>query len=171
MIPTFTHRGIEYGLIPVLDDMTLGEYVDLDENFTDWDTMHKAMAVLYRPVTFKKGDRYQIEEYNGLDNAETMKADTIGCCDGMYVFFLEFKRRVAENYPELFESGSTEGADYGAATNFGKKWGWYQSIYGLAKGDVRRFEHITKLNFHECLIYLAFEKEKNQLEAKLIKNR
>ena len=89
----------------------------------------------------------------------------------MYVFFLEFKRRVTENYPELFESGNTEAANYGAATNFGKKWGWYQSIYGLAKGDVRRFEDITKLNFHECLMYLAFEKEKNELEAKLIKNR
>ena len=50
-------------------------------------------------------------------------------------------------------------------------WEWYQSIYGLAKGDVRRFEDITKLNFHECLMYLAFEKEKNELEAKLIKNR
>mgnify|MGYP003657998073 FL=1 len=87
LIPTFTHRGIEYGLIPVLDDMTLGEYVDLDENFTDWDTMHKAMAVLYRPVTFKKGDRYQIEEYNGLDNAETMKQIPLDVVMGCMFFF------------------------------------------------------------------------------------
>ena len=87
LIPTFTHRGIEYGLIPVLDDMTLGEYVDLDENFTDWDTMHKAMAVLYRPVTFKKGDRYQIEEYNGLDNAETMKQIPLDIVMGCMFFF------------------------------------------------------------------------------------
>ena len=87
LIPTFTHRGIEYGLIPVLDDMTLGEYVDLDENFTDWDTMHKAMTVLYRPVTFKKGDRYQIEEYNGLDNAETMKQIPLDVVMGCMFFF------------------------------------------------------------------------------------
>ena len=87
LIPTFTHRGIEYGLIPVLDDMTLGEYVDLDENFTDWDNMHKAMAVLYRPVTFKKGDRYQIEEYNGLDNAETMKQMPLNIVMGCMFFF------------------------------------------------------------------------------------
>ena len=87
LIPTFTHRGIEYGLIPVLDDMTLGEYVDLDENFTDWDTMHKAMAVLYRPVTFKKGDRYQIEEYSGLDNAETMKQIPLDVVMGCMFFF------------------------------------------------------------------------------------
>ena len=87
LIPTFTHRGIEYGLIPVLDDMTLGEYVDLDENFTDWDTMHKAMTVLYRPVTLKKGDRYQIEEYNGLDNAETMKEIPLDVVMGCMFFF------------------------------------------------------------------------------------
>ena len=87
LIPTFTHRGIEYGLIPVLDDMTLGEYVDLDENFTDWDNMHKAMTVLYRPVTFKKGDRYQIEEYNGLDNAETMKQIPLDVVMGCMFFF------------------------------------------------------------------------------------
>ena len=87
LIPTFTHRGIEYGIIPVLDDMTLGEYVDLDENFTDWDTMHKAMAVLYRPVTLHKGDRYQIEEYNGLDNAETMKQIPLDVVMGCMFFF------------------------------------------------------------------------------------
>ena len=87
LIPTFTHRGIEYGLIPVLDDMTLGEYVDLDENFTDWDTMHKAMTVLYRPVTLKKGDRYQIEEYSGLDNAETMKQIPLDVVMGCMFFF------------------------------------------------------------------------------------
>ena len=87
LIPTFTHRGIEYGLIPVLDDMTLGEYVDLDENFTDWDTMHKAMTVLYRPITLKKGDRYQIEEYSGLDNAETMKQIPLDVVMGCMFFF------------------------------------------------------------------------------------
>ena len=67
--------------------MTLGEYVDLDENFTDWDTMHKAITVLYRPVTFKKGDRYQIEEYNGLDNAETMKQIPLDIVMGCMFFF------------------------------------------------------------------------------------
>jgi len=87
LIPTFVHRGVEYGLIPKLDDMTLGEYVDLDENFTDWDNMHKAMTVLYRPVTLHKGDRYQIEDYNGLDNAETMKQIPLDVVMGCMFFF------------------------------------------------------------------------------------
>ena len=87
LIPTFKMGGIEYGFIPVLDDMTLGEYVDLDENLTDWDSMHKAMAVLYRPITLIKGDRYQIEEYNGLENAERMKKMPLDVVMGAMVFF------------------------------------------------------------------------------------
>lgn len=171
LIPRFKIKGIEYGFIPVLDDMTLGEYVDLDETFSDWSSMHKAMSVLFRPITINKGQRYQIEEYRGIENANVMKQMPLDAVMGCMFFFLQFKQGVIENYPELFEQGSTEGTDYGAATNFGKKWGWFQSIYGIAKGDVTKFDNITKLNFHQCLIYLAFEKEKNQLEANLIKNR
>ena len=87
LIPTFNLNGVEYGLIPVLGDMTLGEYIDLDETFTDWDTMHKAMAVLFRPVSFKKGDRYQIEDYEGLDKAELMKQMPLDVVMGCMFFF------------------------------------------------------------------------------------
>ena len=31
LIPTFKLKGVEYGFIPKLDDMTLGEYIDLDD--------------------------------------------------------------------------------------------------------------------------------------------
>lgn len=87
LIPKFKHKGVNYGFIPVLDDMTLGEYVDLDENFTDWETMHKAMAILYRPITLDKGSRYQIEEYDGLDNAEVMKGMPLDVVMGCMFFF------------------------------------------------------------------------------------
>ena len=70
------------------------------------------------------------------------------------------------DYDGLF----TQSAGLTAESNFGAKWGWYQSIYGLAQGDVTRFEDITKLNVHECLYALEFMKEKNELEAKRIKN-
>jgi len=69
LIPTFQLGGVEYGFIPILDDMTLGEYIDLDENLGDWSNMHKAMSVLYRPIKFKKGHKYNIEPYNGMNEA------------------------------------------------------------------------------------------------------
>ena len=73
LIPTFKMKGVEYGMIPKLDDITLGEYIDLDNNISDWDTMHKAMAVLYRPIKLKKDHRYQIEEYTGDEDAGIFK--------------------------------------------------------------------------------------------------
>jgi len=83
---------------------------------------------------------------------------------------LEFKQRVATNYPELFESRNEEN-EFGATAGFGRKWGWYSSIYGLAQKDVTKFDKITKLNVHQCLMYLAFEKEKIQLEQKQIRSK
>jgi len=94
LIPTFYLDGKEYGFIPVLDDMSLGEYVDLDENISDWDKMHKAMAVLYRPVTLKIGDKYQIEDYKGLDDAERMKRMPLDVVMGAMVFFYLLRKEL-----------------------------------------------------------------------------
>jgi hypothetical protein len=96
LIRTFTMGGVEYGFIPALDDMTLGEYVDLDENFTDWDSMHKAMAVLFRPVTLRKGERYQIEEYEGMDAAERMKKMPLDVVMGAMVFFYRLNKELLQ---------------------------------------------------------------------------
>tara|TARA_Y100001963_G_C6528828_1_gene330117 strand:+ start:85 stop:339 length:255 start_codon:yes stop_codon:yes gene_type:complete len=84
---------------------------------------------------------------------------------------LEFKQRVTTNYPELFERGNEGELDYAATTNFGTKWGWYQSIYGIAKGDITKFDEVARLNVHKSLMFLAFEKEKLELEKKLIKKK
>tara|TARA_Y100001937_G_C7085500_1_gene315158 strand:- start:11 stop:664 length:654 start_codon:yes stop_codon:yes gene_type:complete len=65
LIRHFTMDKIKYGFIPNLDEMTFGEYVDLDTYFKDWENMHKAMGVLYRPVLQKHSDRYIIDKYKG----------------------------------------------------------------------------------------------------------
>ena len=87
LIPTFKMKGIEYGMIPKLDDITLGEYIDLDNNISDWDTMHKAMAVLYRPIEIKKDHRYQIEQYTGDEDAGSFKDMPLDVVMGSLVFF------------------------------------------------------------------------------------
>ena len=53
----------EFGFIPKLDDMSFGEFVDLDTSLADWDTMHLAMGVLYRPIKNKLLDTYTVNEY------------------------------------------------------------------------------------------------------------
>ena len=61
--PTFTIGEQEFGFIPNLEDITFGEYVDLDNYMGDVQNLHKTMAVLYRPVVEKAGKRYSIEPY------------------------------------------------------------------------------------------------------------
>ena len=64
MIRTFKIQKTEYGFHPQLDDLTLGEYIDLDSFIGDWDNMEKAMNVLYRPIIVKLKDKYTIDNYN-----------------------------------------------------------------------------------------------------------
>ena len=84
-------------------------------------------------------------------------------------FFLRFREGVTESYTELYTEQSDGGTDLSAQANFGARWGWYQSIYALAGGDVLKFDQVTKLPLFQCLNFLTFEKEKNQLEAAMIK--
>ena len=63
LVSKFKLNKKEYGFHPQLDDLTLGEYIDLDTFIGDWENIEKAMAVLYRPVVNKLKDKYIIEEY------------------------------------------------------------------------------------------------------------
>ena len=96
LTPTFKLKGKEYGFIPKLDDISLGEYIDLDDSLTDWETMHKAMSVLYRPVTMRKGNKYLIEEYDGTDDAESMKQMRLDVVMGSIVFFYNLNNELLQ---------------------------------------------------------------------------
>tara|TARA_Y100000385_G_C12848937_1_gene532154 strand:- start:109 stop:762 length:654 start_codon:yes stop_codon:yes gene_type:complete len=61
---TFKIDGVEYGMIPDLDNISLGEYIDLDTYISDWQNMQIAMNVLYRPIKDKIGDKYTIVDYD-----------------------------------------------------------------------------------------------------------
>ena len=88
LIQRFKMGGVEFGFIPNLDEMSTGEYMDLDTYITDWDTMHNAMAVLYRPITNKLGNKYQIEEYKGsITYADVMRHAPLDVVLGAMVFF------------------------------------------------------------------------------------
>ena len=79
---------LEFGFIPNLDKMTFGEYIDLESYITDWDNMHKAMAVMYRPIVAGKKHLYEIEPYEGSERwAEVMKDAPVNVALGAMVFF------------------------------------------------------------------------------------
>jgi hypothetical protein len=53
LVRQFKIKNIEFGFIPKLDEITFGEYVDLEHHLQNWKTYHKAMAVMYRPIKEK----------------------------------------------------------------------------------------------------------------------
>ncbi len=73
LVQRFKIDSVEYGFHPQLDELTLGEYIDVDTFIADWENMEKAMNVLYRPIENKLKDRYSIKEYN-VDTSNNLLA-------------------------------------------------------------------------------------------------
>ena len=86
LVKEFEMNGINYGFIPLLEDMSFGEYVDLDTYISDTSNMHRAMAVLYRPIVQRYDNKYLIEEYKGEDS-EKMKDMPMDAVLGSILFF------------------------------------------------------------------------------------
>ena len=88
--PLFTLDGEEFGFIPKLDEMTFGEYIDLDSYLANWQLMDSAMAVLFRPVVYKRKDKYLIEDYVSSEKYDLsqMPLDVVM---GSLVFFCNLK--------------------------------------------------------------------------------
>ena len=83
----FKMNDIEFGFVPDLDELSLGEYIDLDNNVSKWEQMHIAMNVLYRPIKTSKVGKYNIEEYD-INDPEKMKDMPLGAAIGSVFFFL-----------------------------------------------------------------------------------
>jgi hypothetical protein len=84
----FTIGKQTFGFVPNLEDITFGEYVDLDNYMSSTADLHKTMAVLYRPVTNELGKRYDIEPYESAERyCETMKQAPMDVVLGATLFF------------------------------------------------------------------------------------
>lgn len=86
----------EFGFIPKLDDMSFGEYIDLDTYLAEWDTMDLAMGVLFRPVIFSRKGKYLIEDYETASkyNMKNMRLDVVL---GALVFFWNLKNELLKH--------------------------------------------------------------------------
>ena len=95
LIDRFKINGKEFGFIPNLDDMSAGEFADLDDYFQNAETWHKMLAVLYRPVIKKLTNAYDIEPYKGTDQyADVMKDTPVSIAIGAQVFFYNLGREL-----------------------------------------------------------------------------
>ena len=96
LINKFTLEGVEYGFEPKIDEISFGAYVDLDTYMADWQQMHKAMSVLFRPVTFTKRKKYLIKEYESA-NKYDLKEMTLDVVFGSLVFFWRLRNELQKH--------------------------------------------------------------------------
>lgn len=96
LIMTFTLGGKAYGFIPKLDDISVGEYHDIDTMLGDhYEYLHQIMSVLFRPITrikrkgwFGKKYGYDIEKYEtSLKYSEELKDMPANIAQNALVFF------------------------------------------------------------------------------------
>lgn len=103
LIKRFWFRGtnnveVEFGMIPDLQNISFGEYIDLDKYIGDWKEMHRTMAILFRPINAKKGEFYDIEDYEGSDKyASYMKHMPASVALGALVFFYRLGMKLSKH--------------------------------------------------------------------------
>ena len=100
----FTLKGKQYGFIPNLDDISFGEFVDLDGALGDWSLMHHAMCILYRPVDISVRGRYNIESYTGELN-DTMKDMPLDVALGSVFFLLNLGKELSQVMMDYLHRG------------------------------------------------------------------
>lgn len=96
LITKFNHNHKQFGFIPKLDDMSFGEYIDLDTYMSDWQNMHKAMSVLFRPIIYKKKEKYLIEDYESA-NKYDLQNISLDIVFGSLVFFWNLKMELQKH--------------------------------------------------------------------------
>lgn len=86
----FKLKDMEFGFIPNLEEISWGEYIDLEHHMNSWEDFHKAMAVMYRPITKSSKDKYEIAPYTASEEwHELMKYMPMEIAISARVFFYD----------------------------------------------------------------------------------
>ena len=97
-------NGVKMGLIPDFDEITYGENKDITTYLNDWEQMHRAMSVLYRPIKQKMGNKYLINEYKGTRlTASAMLDMPLDVVFGVIVFFWTLTSELLSYIPNYLE--------------------------------------------------------------------
>ena len=133
LVQRFELEGVDMGFIPKLDDISLGEYIDIETNLSDWQKIHKAMAVLYRPVNFKLGDKYGIAPYEVKEEVqEIMKEMPMNVVISSMVFFYDLGKVLLGAIPRYLEKNLTSSQIYQLEQHLQKSGGGInQSMHSL----------------------------------------
>jgi len=113
LIRRFDLLGVDMGFEPSLETISLGAYIDVEDNISDWQKMHKAMAALYRPVNFKSKDKYTIAPYDPSDEVSNlMKEMPLDVVMSAMVFFYDLGKELLKAIPTYIQKSLTEEQTY-----------------------------------------------------------
>tara|TARA_B100000424_G_scaffold63506_1_gene46480 strand:+ start:16757 stop:17398 length:642 start_codon:yes stop_codon:yes gene_type:complete len=104
--------GIEYGFHPDLEEITLGEYADIETYIKLGIDKYlpELCAILFRPVIEKKNNIYTIEAYNGniKIRSEIFKKMPAEQVQNMLVFFWTFVNKLFQILPSYLMQRTEE---------------------------------------------------------------
>lgn len=164
--PRFKIGGIEYGFIPDLENISFGEYVDLDNYLSNWDDYHKAMAVMYRPITETRKDKYNIFEYNGASEfSEAMKYAPMDVAIGASVFFWTLGNELLNatlSYLETEVNTMNEQAILAHEPNLGKNGGGIQVSTDLLRETLQNMTKLQNTDYLSVSPILHSNKKKTK---------
>ena len=105
-------EGQQYAFHPNLDDLTLGEYADIETMIKNGleKNMPEIIAILFRPITEKEKDVYAIEAYDGkiAIRAEKMKQMSAEQVQSALVFFWAFVINLSQTMPSFLVERTQE---------------------------------------------------------------
>ena len=101
--PTFFIKDVEFGFIPNFDNITQGEFIDISTHGASVESMHKLMAVLFRPIKNKDIlGNYDIIKYKGTKQySDIMKHMPLSIVNGSLVFFSSLANELI-NYTQKY---------------------------------------------------------------------
>lgn len=125
----FDYKGFKYGFVPNLDELTTGEFIDIENYQKEPRDLYKVMSVLYRPIIEEDRKRYKIAPYKGEVN-EAFRDMPSDVAVGAQLFFYHIVNDLL-NYTQRFLEREKAKRNNTGLIKSGD--GWDSSIYSLAE--------------------------------------
>jgi len=105
VIQRFTYNGVEFGLIPNLENMYTIEFLEIESYEDKTDKIHKLLSVLYRPVKYSIFKGYEIEKFVDANKySDIMLEIDIKIYHSVIGFFLSLNEILLQNTQESITS-------------------------------------------------------------------
>jgi len=133
LIRRFKLKGKEYGFIPDMSRLTVGEYADLETICKNgvFEVLEKLCAILFREVTTEKLDKYEIVNYRvSRERKEAMLDLPMNIAVGAIVFFCSTAKELISTTQHYLEKQENQAVATQFTINGGGIMSYMSSQWG-----------------------------------------